>query len=146
MNDTALDAAVATKLATSFALSKYAFTFYKSSGPGAGANGSPATAPSGADSAAAGSGSSGGTALVWPAQCDKAAVLSCVRAHTLMKDLTETPALDMGPADLEAAARAVRVARHVGGPAWVPAENTHAQPPLDSCRAPRWRQTRARRR
>lgn len=40
-------------------------------------------------------------------QCDRRDVLSVSRAYTLMKDLVDSPALSMGPAELEAAAIAI---------------------------------------
>lgn len=47
--------------------------------------------------------------LVWPRNCDKGAVRRTVDAIGLVRDLINTPAEDMGPAQLAAAAR--RVAR-----------------------------------
>jgi leucyl aminopeptidase len=43
--------------------------------------------------------------LVCPAGVDRAAVLSAARSSYLVRDLVNTPASDMGPAELEAAAR-----------------------------------------
>lgn len=43
--------------------------------------------------------------LVWPKNCDSAAVKRLVRGIGLTRDLINTPANDMGPAELEAAAR-----------------------------------------
>lgn len=40
-------------------------------------------------------------------QCDRVAVLSVARAYTLMKDLVDSPAISLGPAELEAAAFAI---------------------------------------
>lgn len=90
VNATDLDRDVADKLSISFALSKYSFNNFKSK---------PAS-PS-------------DTTLVWPALCDQQVVLSFVRAHTLMKDLTETPALTLGPAELESVARAIAAETNV---------------------------------
>jgi len=42
--------------------------------------------------------------LVWPDQIDRQQVASAVRADGLIRDLVNTPASDMGPAELEAAA------------------------------------------
>jgi leucyl aminopeptidase len=51
-------------------------------------------------------------ALVWPHNCDRAAVRRAAAATHLVRDLINTPADDMGPAELAAAAR--RVARAHG--------------------------------
>jgi leucyl aminopeptidase len=45
--------------------------------------------------------------LVCPADVDRAAVLRAASAHFLVRDLVNTPSLDMGPDELEAAARKV---------------------------------------
>jgi leucyl aminopeptidase len=45
--------------------------------------------------------------LVWPLGADRAGVESAARAVGLVRDLVNTPAADMGPAELEAAARAL---------------------------------------
>ncbi len=45
--------------------------------------------------------------LVWPKGADRAAVERTVSAMTLVRDLVTTPAADMGPVELAAAARAV---------------------------------------
>ena len=45
--------------------------------------------------------------LVWPKQADKAAVEGAVAGTTLTRDLINTPASDMGPAELADAARAL---------------------------------------
>ena len=45
--------------------------------------------------------------LVCPADVDRAAVLRRASAHFLVRDLVNTPSLDMGPDELEAAARKV---------------------------------------
>jgi leucyl aminopeptidase len=45
--------------------------------------------------------------LVWPDTADRAAVLRAVAGTTLARDLINTPASDLGPEDLEAAARAL---------------------------------------
>ncbi|CUW37393.1 leucine aminopeptidase [Magnetospirillum sp. XM-1] len=42
--------------------------------------------------------------LVWPEAADRARVESCAEAFTLVRDLINTPASDMGPAELAAAA------------------------------------------
>ncbi|MGE3872747.1 MAG: M17 family metallopeptidase [Parvibaculaceae bacterium] len=49
--------------------------------------------------------------LVCPPEIDRAAVLRAAQAHFLVRDLVNTPSLDMGPEELEAAAREV-AARH----------------------------------
>ena len=46
-------------------------------------------------------------ALVWPKGADKAAVSRAAEATTLVRDLVNTPAADMGPAELAAAARSL---------------------------------------
>ncbi len=51
--------------------------------------------------------------LAWPAGVDRAAVARRVTAITLTRDLVNTPAADMGPADLAAVARAL-AERHGG--------------------------------
>ncbi len=48
-----------------------------------------------------------GARLVWPETADRAAVARTVEAIALVRDLINTPAGDMGPAELAAAARAV---------------------------------------
>ena len=48
---------------------------------------------------------------VCSSQCDRRDVLSAARAYTLMKDLTDSPALSLGPAELEAVA--VKIGRQV---------------------------------
>ncbi len=45
--------------------------------------------------------------LVWPANADRAAVLRAASATALVRDLVNTPAAEMGPAELAAAARAL---------------------------------------
>ncbi len=45
--------------------------------------------------------------LVWPEAADRAQVERCVEATTLVRDLINTPAADMGPAELAAAAELV---------------------------------------
>ncbi len=75
-SDAATDAAVA------WLLSAYAFTRYRTASP-------PKDRPR----------------LVWPEGARRAEVLSVARATALTRDLVNTPAADMGPADLEAAAR-----------------------------------------
>ncbi len=49
----------------------------------------------------------GFASLVWPDGCDARAVDSAVRATGLVRDLINTPANDMGPPELAAAARAM---------------------------------------
>ncbi len=51
-------------------------------------------------------------ALVWPAGCDRGHVLRTARAASLVRDLINTPAGDMGPAELAKATR--RMARPHG--------------------------------
>ncbi len=48
-----------------------------------------------------------GAQLVWPKDADKGAVTRTVEAVALVRDLINTPAGDMGPAELAAAARAL---------------------------------------
>lgn len=45
--------------------------------------------------------------LLWPTAADRAEVLRAAEADRLVRDLVNTPAADMGPADLEAAARSL---------------------------------------
>src|SRR5690606_1604911 len=45
--------------------------------------------------------------LAWPKGADEAAVSRMIAAHYLLRDLVNTPASDLGPAELAAAARAV---------------------------------------
>jgi len=78
------DAAAATRAALGWALGTYAFTRYRSE---------TARFPT----------------LVWPKHADRAAVQRAAEATVLVRDLINTPAEDMGPADLAAAAR--RLAR-----------------------------------
>ena len=85
VNQTALDRELANKLTISFALSKYTFLNFKSTGK--------SSANTNTNTAGASNATSTATMLVWPENCDKQAVLSCVRAHTLMKDLTDTPGI-----------------------------------------------------
>ncbi|MEQ8639819.1 MAG: leucyl aminopeptidase family protein [Alphaproteobacteria bacterium] len=73
-------ASLASQVALGWALGCYAFTRYK------------------ADSKPKAS-------LVWPAQADKPGVSATVEAIGLVRDLINTPANDMGPADLAVAAR-----------------------------------------
>jgi leucyl aminopeptidase len=51
--------------------------------------------------------------LVWPRTADRAYVTSAVRAITLVRDLVNTPASDLGPAELAEAAIAVARAHEV---------------------------------
>ena len=78
--DAALEAGEATHAALGFALGGYRFARYK-----AGANENAAT-------------------LLTPAAADADHVVRCVRAVFLVRDLINTPAADMGPAELAAAA------------------------------------------
>ncbi len=50
-----------------------------------------------------------GAKLVWPEATDRAAVLRMVAAISLVRDLVNTPAADMGPGELEDAARRLAV-------------------------------------
>jgi leucyl aminopeptidase len=77
------DAALGAAMAEAWALGCYRFDRYK---------GKPADPPA---------------RLVWPEGCDRAAVRRRVEAVALVRDLVNTPACDMGPAELEAAARAL---------------------------------------
>jgi leucyl aminopeptidase len=77
--DEACDAAAATQAALGWALGTYAFTRYKSR------KRSVAT-------------------LVWPENADQGAVARLARAAFLTRDLVNTPAEEMGPAELAAAA------------------------------------------
>ncbi|MGC2854828.1 leucyl aminopeptidase family protein [Novispirillum sp. DQ9] len=79
-----LDADAATAAATAWLLSAYAFGRYRTAKP-------PAERPR----------------LVWPANARRAEALSVARATALVRDLVNTPAADMGPAELADAARAV---------------------------------------
>jgi leucyl aminopeptidase len=79
-----LDASRATAAATGWALGTYGFTRYRKCRPA-------------------------GARLVWPRRADRAAVERAVAATFLVRDLINTPAGDMGPPELAAAAR--RLAR-----------------------------------
>lgn len=79
-----LDADAATAAATAWLLSSYAFGRYKTAKP-------PAERPR----------------LVWPDNARRAEVLSVARATALVRDLVNTPAGDMGPAELADAAQAL---------------------------------------
>jgi leucyl aminopeptidase len=85
--ETAPDGADPTRLALGWGLATYAFTRYR------------------AKKAAA-------TALVWPDGADRGRVERLARAVFLARDLANTPAGDLGPAEL--AAEAVRVAKAAG--------------------------------
>jgi leucyl aminopeptidase len=85
--ETAADGADPTRLALGWALATYAFTRYR------------------VKKAAA-------TALVWPDGADRSRVERLARAVFLARDLANTPAGDLGPAEL--AAEAVRVAKAAG--------------------------------
>ncbi len=74
------DAATATRLATGWALGSYSFTRYK-------ADGRPPAE------------------LVWPKNADRPHVERTARAADLVRDLVNTPAEDMGPAELARAAK-----------------------------------------
>ena len=50
--------------------------------------------------------------LVWPAACDRGAIESAAKATYLVRDLINTPASDLGPGELAAAAR--RMGRQFG--------------------------------
>jgi leucyl aminopeptidase len=78
--DAALDRAAATNGALGWALGTYGFTRYKAR---------KGELPS----------------LVWPAEADRGQVLRTAEATTLARDLINTPAADLGPAELAAAAR-----------------------------------------
>ena len=82
--DTAADSDTANRMALGWTLGTYAFTRYRK------------TARTFAN-------------LAWPAGADQAAVRRTAEATALVRDLINTPAEDMGPADLAAAAR--RLAR-----------------------------------
>jgi leucyl aminopeptidase len=80
--DEALPAAAADAAAIAFALAGYHFDRYRKKA---------ANPP----------------ALVWPRTCDRQTVAATVRAVFLARDLINTPASDMGPAELAAAVEAV---------------------------------------
>ena len=80
-------AAEATRIALGWALGAYSFARYKK----------PGNAPA---------------ELVWPANADRGHVERAARANALVRDLINTPAEDMGPAELAQAARAM--ARRLG--------------------------------
>ena len=82
-----LDGDISNKLATSYALSTYKFSKFKSK----------STTDLDINTAK----------VVWPTKGDKAGVLSLVRALTLMKDLITTPALSLGPSELEQVALSI---------------------------------------
>lgn len=81
LNRTELTEDVATNISTSWALSTYKFQYYKS-------NQIPPT----------------NSTMVWARKCNRVAVLGIARAYTLFKDLVDSPALSLGPAELESAA------------------------------------------
>jgi len=85
--ETAPDGADPTQLALGWALATYAFTRYRVTKRAA-------------------------TALVWPDGADRGRVERLARAVSLARDLANTPAGDLGPAEL--AAEAVRVAKAAG--------------------------------
>jgi leucyl aminopeptidase len=72
------DSRLADKAALGWALGGYAFTRYKK----------PERSPA---------------RLIWPAACDRAAVANAANATTLVRDLINIPANDMGPAELAVA-------------------------------------------
>jgi leucyl aminopeptidase len=80
--DTRLEPRAATDLAVGWALACYKFEKYKTQGK-------PKKFPS----------------LVWPAGCDRSAVIRVADSAALARDLINTPAEDMGPPELAAAAR-----------------------------------------
>ncbi|MFD1626690.1 leucyl aminopeptidase family protein [Azospirillum griseum] len=80
--DAALDARAATRAALGWALGSYRFTRYKKT-----------------DKPLAG--------LVWPAHADRGEVERTASAVTLVRDLVNTPACDLGPAELADTARAL---------------------------------------
>ena len=73
----ALDAAAATTAALGWAYGGYRFTRYRKAAAG-----------------------EGGAALEWPAGADRSYVARTVRGASLMRNLVNTPAGDLGPADL----------------------------------------------
>lgn len=83
-----LPAELATKLCLTFALRSYRFNYLRSRPP------SPDTIPA---------------TLIWPSTADKKSVLAMARAYSLYKDLVDSPALTLGPAQL--AATAVSIAQ-----------------------------------
>ena len=86
--DAELDAAAAGRAALGWALATYAYDRYRDQGR---------RFPT----------------LVWPRGCDRAAVEGAARATNLARDLINTPASDMGPQHLAAAAR--KLAKEHGG-------------------------------
>ncbi len=82
------DPARATRIALGWALGAYSFARYKKK---------PGRTPA---------------ELVWPANADRGHVERAARANALVRDLVNTPAEDMGPAELAQAARAM--ARRLG--------------------------------
>ncbi len=80
--DAPLDGEAASRAALGWALGSYTFGRYKASRPA-------------------------GARLVWPLAADRAAVARTATAVGLVRDLINTPAEDMGPAELAAAAGAV---------------------------------------
>lgn len=86
--DKKMDAHRATQVALGWALGCYDFNAYRTSAPKTFAS------------------------LVWPEKADKAHVLSSARAMYLVRDLVNTPANDLGPAEIAKAVR--RVAETAG--------------------------------
>lgn len=78
-----LSPAEETAFATGWALASYAFTFYKAS-----ANKPPAI-------------------LIWPEKADRAEVCAFLSGASLVRNLINTPAADMGPQEMEDVARAL---------------------------------------
>ncbi len=87
----ALDAAAATHAALGWGLAAYSFNRYRKQNDAQGAN----------------TDKNGVRMLVWPQGVDQAVVLSALGATRLVRDLINTPAGDMGPAALAAAAGAL---------------------------------------
>ncbi len=78
------DAVLATRIALGWALGKYSYRRYLSKGA-----------------------KDGGGKLVWPKSADRRAVDRTVKATFLARDLINTPASDMGPVELAAAAKSL---------------------------------------
>lgn len=97
--DLAADPDRATAVALAWALGAYRFDRYKTSGKAA-SDASPDD-KSGTEEAPA------LARLVWPAAARQAEVEALVDAYTLVRNLVNTPAADMGPQDLEQAARSL---------------------------------------
>lgn len=76
------------RLAISWALTAYKFSYFKSKPP-----------------------PKSSTKIVWPSKCNQALVLSMARSYCLMRDLVDTPALSLGPKQLESVT--VRLAKEL---------------------------------